>query len=236
MISDRNIARRQAFLAHPRVHKPGDIREDGKVFWAYQQYSRGFEYWIPREHFDRLKAGVNSREKSDAVQKRRLEYRLRPENLQRKRALQKVRAALPLEKAKRVSYNRLMDRTDLDSHVKTRLRSRMRKVVRSALGGAKTYRKEDAEGVLFLVWSAERLGVTILNSSLFHVDHLIPFDRWHDEPREYKINAPENVRWLTATENLQKHSRMPTAEEMQAHFLLVAEWRSSQKPVVLGSK
>ena len=86
-----------------------------------------------------------------------------------------------------------------------------------------------SEGARFLVWLAQKQGVDITRKHEWHIDHLRPiksFDLFADGVRA-NVNGPENVRWLTAKENLAKGSQMPTEEEIAAHALLVAEWRAT---------
>lgn len=85
--------------------------------------------------------------------------------------------------------------------------------------------KEAAE---FLCWLADRQQIT--NLAAYHVDHLYPvacFDL-SDPDQAAKSNAPENVRWLPAEENQRKADRMPLPEEVDAHLLLVKEWREQR--------
>lgn len=80
-------------------------------------------------------------------------------------------------------------------------------------------------GAVFLCWLAKRMGITEIKSG-WHIDHikpLISFDLTKSGKDE--INAPENLRWITAQQNLIKGTKMPSEEEIAAHLKLVEEWR-----------
>lgn len=111
------------------------------------------------------------------------------------------------------------------SIARNRLASSIKRHLLRAL--AKTNHKH-SEGGRFLVWLAQRNGVPIPSPD-WHIDHLLPvstFDLFANGVRAH-VNAPENVRWLTAKENLIKNDKPATQEEIQSHLALVAEWRAT---------
>ena len=109
---------------------------------------------------------------------------------------------------------------------KNRLSRSIKRYLANLLAGTS---HKHSEGAQFLVWLAQKQGVDITRKHEWHIDHLRPiksFDLFADGVRA-NVNGPENVRWLTAKENLAKGSQMPTEEEIAAHALLVAEWRAT---------
>lgn len=94
-------------MSAPVRIKRGDVRTDGKIFWAYQSLGRG-EYWVTREKFTELKLRESSPEKraqkavSDkkSYQKHKLK-RASSAKLYR----EKNKAALKLKKAKYAKCN-----------------------------------------------------------------------------------------------------------------------------------
>lgn len=124
-----------------------------------------------------------------------------------------------------------MRATDVIYSAATRLRRRLKVAV-----DGKCLSKRDAVSksrdrvtIAFLQWLAGRQSLGEVYWTRYAIDHIIPVVWWKDNrPDELELmNAPENVRWLTPSENSKKSASMPSQEEIDAHLLLVSEWRSS---------
>lgn len=102
----------------------------------------------------------------------------------------------------------------------TMILSRLRARLRSVFRGDATPRAEDVPAVNFLRWCAPKGSL-----GEWHIDHLFPLA---SEQGQMLKNAPENVRWLPACENLRKQDNLPTQEEVDEHALLVAAWTASR--------
>lgn len=119
-----------------------------------------------------------------------------------------------------------------DTYVITsRLRSRLKMAVKAAAPGHKLAARgaADYEAAHFLVWLANRMGIgPYPNGNKWHIDHIIPCDSFDITSEEdmKKLQSPENLRWLTRSENCRKGKSLPTPEELSAHLLLVSQWRS----------
>lgn len=179
--------------------------------------------------------------------KRRREYRKEyvrnPKNRARVRAssrkAQDKYYATPIGKERRNAYLAKRRATNLVAALVERVRNRLGRALKQAVINQRSSRSLDSEGIAFLRWDFERRGLCISELRSYHVDHLIPLMLWESEPRPYGCNSPENLRWLIARENMQKKVDVPDQKEIQAHLLLVAEWRRSlieQKQVVPENK
>lgn len=117
-------------------------------------------------------------------------------------------------------------RTDPATATAVKLRNRLRK-----RAGARptSLRKDDRPTIRFLRWLRVKVGADAGRGDLWHIDHLIPLsllDLTTPEGQRY-ANSPENVRWLTAEDNIGKADQAPTLTDIAAHLKLVAEWRKT---------
>lgn len=78
-----------------------------------------------------------------------------------------------------------------------------------------------------MLWLAARVGADPQDGDAWHIDHLVPLVRWTDDLGH--PNAPENVRWMRASDNLEKRASFPSKEEVATHLALVEEWKRETK-------
>ncbi len=164
---------------------------------------------------------------------------------QHRASAKKYLANLSLEKRAKFrarSNKRAAERTRTDPlyALTRRLRNRIKRVLRLALGGKLIPASRDRHrlSVEFLIWLAakQRLGKAYMSTHT--VDHIIPMlwlARNHPD-EQWRINAPENVRWLTPKENYSKGYNMPSQDEIDAHLKLVAEWQATLGITIQGDK
>jgi len=219
------------------VYRHGDVGPDGRRFWCYRSDCKNGEHWMTEERFALRKQKERKRlARPDNREKQRLRSKL-PEVRERSRLAQLRRRATPEGKKKSAEYVMARFRRDPIFASEVRMRNRLRDAFRRANirnGASSTKLRDSAK---FLLWCAGRMGFDPSKRNGFHIDHLIPLSRWDTQQNvSYEADAPENIRWLSADANLQKKDKMPTAEELQAHLLLVAQWRSEQKTVVSDAK
>ena len=109
---------------------------------------------------------------------------------------------------------------------RARLNGSIKRHLANLLAGSK---HNHCEGAKFLVWLADKQGVDMTKKHEWHIDHIKPIKSFdlHADGVRANVNAPENVRWMKAKDNLLKGSKMPTVLEVISHLGLVAEWRAS---------
>lgn len=226
--------------AQPRKWRRGDVGPDGRVFWAWAKASPNGQYWTSPETFERLLA--KARAAAKAVNEADRENGWARIKGWRKKNPDKVKATVaksmtPEARAKARENTREWRGQNPDKcrqygrrayeKVKQRPEQLVLRMLRIRLSGAVRRgrvayfsRAADREGVKFLLWVAARTGVEI-GTGAWHIDHLVPLAKFgRGNP-----NVPENVRWLTAAQNLAKGASLPTPEEVAAHLALVEEWR-----------
>lgn len=218
------------------VLKHGDTGPDGRRFWAYRSDCKNGEHWMTEEKFARRKQAERDRLATPENREKMRAHSKRPEVRERSRIAQLRRRATPEGKRKSAGYVMASFKRDPVFANEVRMRNRLRDAFRRA-----NIRNISSHGKLrdsakFLVWCAGLLGIDPAKPHGFHIDHLIPLSKWDDQHTKYKADDPENVQWLRAEKNLQKKDKMPTPGELQAHLLLVAQWRSEQSEVVSANK
>lgn len=154
-------------------------------------------------------------------------------NIERSRELVKEYRERYPDKVNAMMNRRAKERraTDAVYSVASRLRTRLKQAVTlKCMSRLDTLsRSKDKESVGFLQWLANNKSLGDKYWTQYDIDHLIPVAWWKaNRPDELEqMNAPENVQWLTPSENSKKSASMPSQEEIDAHLLLVSEWRSS---------
>ena len=198
------------------------IRERCKAYAAARYVKKGRRTKTPEEKRATVLANIrrNSANKWARHRARMLSDAAYAEHW---RAMEKIR----YEKNKKAIIARMMAKSKTPYMIaKNRLSRSIKRHLANLLAGTS---HKHSEGAQFLVWLAQKQGVDITQKHEWHIDHLRPiksFDLFADGVRA-NVNGPENVRWLTAKENLLKGAHMPTEEEVAAHALLVAEWRAT---------
>jgi hypothetical protein len=136
----------------------------------------------------------------------------------------KIRAAMPEARERRRQRERGLAASDPCFAAVKRLRCRIRSAIRRGVVASEDSRGT-RQGAAFLVWLAKRMCMGKIGPSL-HIDHVWPLSAWAANPYAGWVpNGPENVRWIGASQNIRKHARLPTAEEVAEHLTLVAEWK-----------
>jgi len=154
-------------------------------------------------------------------------------NLERSRELVREYRERHPDKVNAMMNRRAKERraTDAVYALASRLRTRIKQAV--TLKCSSKYptpsRSKDREAVRFLQWLAEYKSLGEAYWTRYAIDHLIPVVWWKaNRPEELELmNAPENVRWLTPSENSKKSASMPSQDEINTHLKLVAEWRAT---------
>ena len=218
--------------AQPRKWRRGDVGPDGRIFWNYCKASKSGAVWKTPEAFQAsLAYKAANRDEQNRKQRERSK---RPETRERYR--RKVSLWRARNKARFDNTSRAWREADpsrarryrMTAHARKRadpakwaihkLRARLQKAVRS-----KYVRSVERDSAAFLLWLAVKVGADPQNGDAWHIDHPVPLARWTEDLGH--PNAPENVRWLRASENLEKRASLPTPEEVAAHLALVEEWK-----------
>lgn len=203
--------------------KRGHVRADGAVFF---RYLRGTAWWVSQSRFEALTRAEFARLQRwhEAHPKRQKElsesYYAKNKNACVARA--KRWAAQNPEKIsliRRRRYHKIQTTPTLRTARNLRTRLRMSYLHRYTSGRAR-----EKAAVSFLLWLAPQIEA----AGPLHIDHLWPVSSF--EPREAAfVNAPENVRWLSAKANLKKAAKSPTQEEFFQHLMLVLLWKLQKK-------
>jgi len=200
--------------------KYGEILPNGTVAMGYRMRSLNGIINASPERFAKIVKGYRGRwlkEKSDPSRTT-------------ERAGQREKRAKNSEYRKKMSlyaakWNKNRKLKDPKFCVLTKLRTRLRSKVTNTI---KYKRKYDMESVSFLLWLAAKTGVDPTDGKKWHIDHLHPLSHWNllEESEQRAANAPENVRWMAASQNNSKYNFPPTWKEWIDHLYLVEEWRN----------
>lgn len=233
-----------------RRWKKGDIGPDGRLFWRYNPPAKNGMHWVTKAKYDLMELGWRRRHaarQADPIKKaarnayckafqtkRRQDPAYRDKNrLYCAEYKREVVDRDPIKKAefskRALAKRKLRLKTDAAFRTMLNLRRRLRVSVKKALLGHKPPRTPDEEAVRFLMWLAKDLGLP--DSALgprYQIDHLIPVCKWDGAGiSSYSINSPENVQWLTVSENASKADKMPSGEDILRHLTIVKKWRAS---------
>lgn len=179
----------------------GDVRKDGKIFWAYSVCSAGGEQWITKEKFEQKQSlrkirGVKYR-KDNADKIKRYE-----ETNRAKRNVQ--------QKARRVTHPLYAIKCRLRCRVVSFLKSKgLRKNTKTAAMLGCTYEEFKAH--------IERLflpGMSWVNFSDCHIDHIVPLDAADTEADVYSLNHFTNLRPMWGPDNIAKSDTLPEEHEL----------------------
>ena len=235
----------QAVKADPSVEtkpvkrrKRGDTREDGKVFWAYDDSCLGGEYWADAKKF----VSMTNRERSRAALRsaKHLERlgagrggakHLRMGDTREDGLRFMVRGpsyadgewwvtpeqfdAILEKKRLQRKYRRS---TDPLFALKCRLRCRVSSIFKKK-GIRRALRTEAMLGCAYAEFRThiERLflpGMSWANFSKCHIDHLVPLDAAKTEEDVYALNHFTNLRPMWGPDNLAKNATLPEENEL----------------------
>lgn len=208
----------------------GDVGPDGRVFWSRDKSAQGGLYWVSPELFRHKKAAARERHVAYYTRHReRLRAKYREVDRHSPVFVSARKAYRKRNKAKiseiEQQYKRRQLANDPGFRILVTLRSRLKLAVR-AYATSGSSRAADKAAAAFLLWLAARVGADPMNGSDWHIDHLIPLSKLGELK---SANAPENVRWLRAKENLARGNADPTPEEIAGHLALVEEWKKETK-------
>ena len=215
--------------------KRGDTRSDGRRFVSY--IHKRSEYWVTEERFLYLQEyAKHTREKFRKANPHYMSQ-WNAKNARRRKKLRRASYLLNYKKErlgnKRWKENNPEKIREIQKRKRKResfrpfCREKKKAVFRlfyfSRVGAAKrSDRPHEADAARFLRWmSAQVKGFSF---SSYEVDHLAPMASmtWATIGR---VNAPENVRWVTMQENRAKGDRAPSFEELFSHLMLVDFWK-----------
>lgn len=229
-----------------RVWKRGDVGPDGRKFW-------GGSKWVSLEKFSELDVATKKRSaeyRAKTVEKRReyskslrvkipglLRERLREwrrKNPEKHRQ-QNLKAAAKQKLKGKAFWSAMRKTPEYKARYKSwrlrpenavliRIRARFKRSFSASFRGVLSSRSADFDAVEFLLWSAERRGIDPRKGYEWHIDHVKPASAF--AAGEEGINAPENLRWVPALENLVKNARLPTPGEVEDARAHAQEWRN----------
>lgn len=188
----------------------GEIREDGKIFWAYKSNRAKSECWYSAEQFEAHKE----------AHRRREQRRVRsPEAKARHRAAQKRWKKRNPEcgrerKRERQKHRRATDPTYA-------LRGRMRNRIQDALKSKGLWKRVGTTSIIGCSWKELREYVESLfspemtwnNRGQWHIDHIVPLALAKTEQDVIELNHYSNLRPMWKHDNLRKHDTPPSREE-----------------------
>ncbi len=209
---------------------------------AYAKTTRALELLEARrnrpENIAKRRAATAKQNKTAAAIQARKDYALRPENIAKdkaRRAAEEYRAKRRLAMAEKrkspewKAHNAAYNRERYLSDPAHNLKRRVIRAIRHALYFERQYKSKtlsSTEAVAFLKWLLSSTHES--NLSGLDVDHVIPVSKWVDGVYAYTLNSPENLQLLEArTNRYVKRDCMPTPQEIAAHLMLVAAWRTS---------
>lgn len=188
----------------------GEIREDGKVFWAYKSNRAKSECWYSTEQFEAHKE----------AHRRREQRRVRsPEAKARHRAAQKRWKKRNPEGGRASNRRRVKRRRASDPAYA--LRCRLRKTIQKTLGARGLRKRVETASIVGCSWEELRdhiesrfsSGMTWDNRGQWHVDHIVPLALAKTEQDVIDLNHYSNLRPLWGEDNLRKHDTPPSREE-----------------------
>ena len=177
--------KRKAFAKHPRIHKRGDTREDGKVFFEYNIGSKGFEHWVDPEVIE------NKKKYLSAYNKRNRE---KHNQWQRDRA-RELRSTSPKWKATKNVRGRIYQAFKCGGYTKNTKTQKM-------LGCSFDFLKEHLEKQFVDGMSWDNYG-----RDGWHIDHIIPLASAETQEEMEDLCHYSNLQPLWGVENMQKGSR-----------------------------
>lgn len=192
----------------------GDVREDGKVFWAY--HKRVGELWFSPEQLHRRKAAQALYEKNRVKSPEEKER-----GIQRAREWKKANT----NRATRRANARRKERRQTDPLFA--LITRFRVNFHQSLKKRDMIKRSKCAEVLGCTWkeftdhieSRFLPGMSWDNRSEWHIDHIVPLALAKTEQDVIDLNHYSNLRPLWKRDNLLKSDSIPPREIAPAHLL-----------------
>lgn len=184
-------------------HKRGEIRNDGKIFWAYQKGYKNGQRWITKERFNnwikvqRKNQKKRRVEKADIVKEELKRWRMANKekwNTIRNRYRNKKRAIDAIYLLKDRVRNLTTQAFRVNGYSK---KSRTHELLGCDWGFLKKYIEQRFKD-----------GMTWENRKEWHIDHIIPLSSSNSEKELNKLFHYTNLQPLWAVENLQKKNKM----------------------------
>lgn len=193
--------------------RTGDVRSDGKLFWAYNRGCRKGEYWVTPEKFARLRNKVREYGRSEKRAAQSKAWReANPERVAAtaKRSKEKNRVRLAL-------YQKQRREKDPTFALAGRIRCRVGAFLKSS-GVRSTTRTSEMVGCS---WGELRshiegqfaTGMSWSNGGEWHIDHIVPLVLARTEQDVIELSHYSNLRPMWKHDNLRKHATPPSREE-----------------------
>jgi hypothetical protein len=188
----RSISR---VLPLERPLKCGDIREDGKVFWAYNKTCTNSENWITREKFEERK----SRHNDDENKLKRAKYN-------------KLRNADQKNKQHRNARRKIQRINNPIYAITSRLRTTTNQIFRRKGFGKNSKTAEllgcTWEHLLTHIESQFKEGMSWDNRHFFEIDHIIPLASATTQEELIRLCHFSNLQPLFVNENRSKGDKI----------------------------
>lgn len=153
--------------------------------------------------------------------KRKERYGVKSEEINKTAREWRKRNPEKVKKYRKTAYLKI--KSDEGKWIGMRIRSRLRSAVKDSL----FYRNcQDKDAVEFLRWSAKERGFDPLCQG-YDIDHIIPVSKWDLSiaVNQKLVNSPENVRWMSRSDNLKKGTKSASETEIREHAEMVSKWR-----------
>jgi len=197
-----------------KIHKLGDVREDGKVFFRYQKKYKNNERWVTPDQFKNYtnKANENAKKWREENPERYRDKQKKWQIDNREKANYNASAwrKRNVEKVREINNEYTKKRRKSDSLYA--LKSRVRNLTAQAFRLSGFSKKSQSCKYLGCEWEflkryiEQRFqeGMTWENRSEWHIDHIIPLASAKTETQLIKLFHYTNLQPLWAEQNLKK--------------------------------
>lgn len=200
--------------------KRGQIREDGKIFWAYKKGYKNGEYWVSKETFDKLKLkdGINyarwkKQNRNTAILHSR---RWRLQNQEKSKTSSANWKRKNPEKISRYNKKRMIE------NPLAKLSCVIRTAIWKSIKQAGFSKKSKTEQIIGCSFSELQIhlqnkfvnGMNWNNHGKWHIDHIIPVSSATTEQELLKLNHYTNLQPLWAIDNLKKWCKIPKLQPL----------------------
>lgn len=188
----------------------GDVREDGKIFWAYKSGYGSKELWYNYEAFYR------ERERTNRYERLRVKS---PEERERTYRRNKAWQKANVQRSTRRANARRKERRQSDPLFA--MASRFRVNLHQALKSRGLSKTSQSARILGCSWQEFRDRITTQflpgmswdNRAEWHLDHIVPLALAKTEQDVRDLNHYSNLRPLWGKDNLRKQDTPPSREE-----------------------